>query len=339
MGGALGLDPQLVRARTLLNLDSEEDGEVVIGCAGGARATLRVPLAWREPAPGLETRRLVVSGLRGGHSGVQIHEGLGNAIRSLGRILLEARRQAGTMELAGVAGGSAENAIPREASALVRVADASLLERVANEVAATLRAELAGVDEGLSVELRSEPEPDRVVSGPDGERAIDLLAALPHGVLAMSRALRGIVETSINLGVVATDERELTIVLHARSSNEPALDGVLASVEARARLAGASAELGSRYPGWQPQPDSRLLQVTRDAYRAVYGTEPRVTAIHAGLECGALAQRLPGIEMVSFGPEIRAPHSPAERVSVESVGRFWAVLRAVLEALAAPAPG
>ncbi len=332
--GAKDLDPSILKGRTLLNLDSEEDGAIFVGCAGGCDTLLGFAPE-RSAAPGgYEAFRIEVGGLRGGHSGMNIHENRGNALKVLARVLLSALDAGIRFRLASLRGGSKRNAIPREAEAVLLLpkGDRAKLDGIVACMKEGLATELSGIDEGLTIGI-APAEPAPVLPDAIRDRLVRLLAALPHGVLAMSRDIPGLVETSSNLGVVEDDGKTIRIVTSSRSSVASALRGVLDQVASAGRLANADVETQDGYPGWKPNLASPALGVVREVYRGILGKEPEVTAIHAGLECGLLGEKVPGLDMVSFGPTITGAHSPDERVHVPSVARFWEALRKTLDAL------
>jgi dipeptidase D len=330
--GALKLDGSLLEGRTLLNLDSEEDGVLFVGCAGGADSHLFLPVTRTAPAPGGSPFLLEIAGLRGGHSGLNIHENRGNAVRLLARILLAAMDEGVEFELGTLSGGSKHNAIPREAEARIHLsAEAEArLRKVADSMAAAFAIELEGIDPGLQVQLTAASESGEVIASDERDRLLRLLMALPHGVLAMSPAIPGLVETSNNVAVVVDEGSEFKIVTASRSSVAPAIRAVLMSVRAAGQLAGARVEAHDGYPGWKPNLASKALQVVREVYTRHWRQQPKVTAIHAGLECGLLGEKVPGLDMISFGPQIEGAHSPEERLHIDSVGRFWEALKDVL---------
>ena len=332
MTGAIGLDPSILRARIMLNLDSEEDGVLFAGCAGGCDTKMALG-GPREDPGGASAWRITVAGLKGGHSGLDINCNRLNSIRALARVL---GRIAGETSLRVVAlsGGSKRNAIPRESEAVIVVDPAaeSLVRQAVEGVGADLREQYRGLDDGLSVELTAASAAP-AFSVDLSRRLVDLLQAIPSGVVAMSQDTPGLVETSTNLGVVTTDGDCVNTVSCSRSSNAPALAEVLAGLRAVGRLAGAEVHEHGGYPGWKPNLDSPVLKVTREASARLFGVEPEVTAIHAGLECGLIGERVPGMDMVSFGPEIRGAHAPGERVQISSVQKFWNLLTAVLDDL------
>lgn len=336
MTGARELPPELVRGRLMLNLDSEEDGTLYVGCAGGGNTFLRLLLRREAPLRGFKAFTLQVTGLRGGHSGLNIHENRANAVKLLARVLHDAVERC-SLRLGGLAGGNKHNAIPREAFATIFVPtrkEAELRALVAGWLE-VFRDEYAGIEPDLALALEEPPkERPKPITVNAAARVLDLLLALPHGVLGMSQALPGLVETSNNLAVAETGERTLEVVTSSRSSVGPSLQALLGQVAAVGRACGADVRQPGGYPAWKPDMSSRLLQVARETYRRMYGKEPKVTAIHAGLETGILGSRIPGLDMLSFGPQIEGAHSPEERVHVPSVVRFYDFLKGMLQALA-----
>jgi dipeptidase D len=335
--GAAELDGSLMRGDTLLNLDSEMDGIIYVGCAGGGDSHIELDLESTAAPAGSTALEVEVRGLRGGHSGMEIHENRGNALKLLARLLLGAHEAGLAVELERIGGGGKHNAIPREASAIVHVSsgDVDALKRRAADVLEGARTELRGVDDGVTIEVRPADGTGRVLVAGDRDRLLRLIAALPHGVLAMSRTIPGLVETSSNLAAVTHDDAgTYRIVTSTRSSVMPSLLAVQQSIRAAAELSGARVETHDAYPGWQPDLDSAALKVVREVYGEIWGAEPEVTAIHAGLECGLLGEKKPGLDMVSFGPQIEGAHSPDERVNVPSVERFWRALGMTLRRLA-----
>ena len=334
--GAARLDGGLVQGRRLINLDSEEDGVLYVGCAGGGDTQLTVALG-DAPAPETGVALAVaLRGLKGGHSGVDIHLQRGNAVKLLGRALWAVRLLGHRYDLARFEGGSAHNAIPREAFATV-VAPAegqgALLAALDREVAA-IRDEYAPADPGMSLSAEAMNRPDSVWDDATTERVLRLVNALPHGVEAMSYDIPDLVETSVNLATVVPADGSLRLGLSSRSSVDSALDALRRRVRAIGMLAGAGVEEAEPYPGWKPDLESPLLDVVKSVHRREFDRDPGVKAIHAGLECGILGKKAPGMDMISFGPRIEFPHSPDERVHVESVARFYRLLEATLTALA-----
>ncbi len=334
--GASQLQPGFITARYLLNLDSEELGSVFIGCSGGGGSTITLPVA-RTPAPAsAKGARLRVGGLRGGHSGLDIIEQRGNAIKVLARLLSEADR-AGRAFVASIQGGNKRNAIPREAQADIAVAadDMQGWRSRVEEGERIVAAELGGRETNLKITLEAlDQRPGTILERSSQQTLLHLLLAIPHGVEAMSYDIAGLVETSNNLAQVATSDKEVVIATQSRSSMGSAFQALRDRIRAAGELAGAVVVEDSSYPGWKPNLESELLRVTQRVHRDLFGREPEAKAIHAGLECGIIGERYPGLDMISFGPHIEHPHSPDERINIPSVATFWKLLVGVLEALA-----
>lgn len=332
--GAMGLDANLLSARRLINLDSEDEGTVTVGCAGGADTRLELALETQAPPIGYVARALKLHGLQGGHSGVDIHLQRGNAVQLLGRLL---RAAALPGFLTGLEGGNKHNAIPREAWATLVLPsedEDGALRRLEAECA-RVQAEFSVTEPDMALRIDEAELPDRVWTGPSGARLLDLVVALPHGVVAMSNDIPGLVETSTNLAAVKCEGARVAVLTSSRSSVASGMEWIRAKIEAVAALAGATARHHDGYPGWKPNLESELLEVVRGVHTRVLGSEPRVEAIHAGLECGLIGEMVPGMDMISFGPQIEFPHSPSERVKIDSVARFWELLTETLRVLAA----
>ena len=343
--GAAGVDPQLVTGRILLNLDSEQEHDVIIGSAGGSRVFVRIPTEWEAAPVESEHAVLRVRGLKGGHSGQQIDDNLINAMKALGYVLALTSDELGAdagahLGIAELSGGRADNAIPREARALLLLDEPgrATLERVAADVQEQVRAWRAGADDDAVIEVlgAQDPPPTRVMSRDAARRVVDLLVALPSGVLSMDERLPGIVRTSTNLGVAYIEGDDVVLVSAPRSSRQTDLDALHARFACLARLCGGRAIVSCEYPAWQPDFQSALLGVVRAAHLEVHGREPHVTAVHAGLEAGEIAAHLPGLVAVSIGPTVEGAHSPKERLDIASVGRFYDVVRRTLARLAEP---
>lgn len=326
--GAAGLDPGMLKGDFLLNLDSEEEGLIYVGCAGGAGQDISLAIE-RRPTPEGECLQVDLIGLKGGHSGVDIHLQRGNAIQLLARLLREAGREV-EFALADLEGGNMHNAIPREASALVVTDAPSDAEKAMRASFERIREEYGTVEPGVELRVGSADRPDRAFTDESGWNALALLHALPHGVAAMSNEIPDLVETSSNLATARTGEETLDVHVSSRSSRQTALDNLQFQVRGLAELAGATVKDLEGYPGWQPDLNSRLLAIASSAYQSLFGEEPGVKAIHAGLECGIIKQKYPHLDMVSIGPRIEFPHSPDERVHIESVGRFYRYLVEIL---------
>jgi len=325
MDGAFGLKPGLLQGDILLNLDSDTEGELYVGCAGGLDANITFDyVAEPTPAAGYRAVRLAVKGLRGGHSGIQIVCQRANANKLLFRLLRTVRKSCGVL-LCAVDGGGLRNAIPREAAATVLVPEAGY-DRFAAEVEAygrTVRAEFAGIEDAISVGIAPCAVPQEMIARGTAEKLIDAVVACPDGVRKMSMAMPGLVQTSTNLARVVSDGRTVRLQCLLRSSVSSEKAELGDAIAAVMDLAGAATELTGSYDGWNPNMDSPILAAMRASYRALYGTEPAVMAIHAGLECGIIGGKYPGLDMISFGPTICYPHSPDERVEIASVGKFY----------------
>jgi dipeptidase D len=332
LDGAKALSPELVTGRLLVNLDGGAKG-ITIGCAGSIHTFTRLALR-PEPLPAGHVVLVVgIHGARGGHSGGDIASGRVNANKALGRVLSRAGAAA-PFRLALLEGGVSRNAIPREAQAVVVIpaeAEARFREAAEQELA-QLREQYAETDGGLGLML--EPgAADEAANDATTAAALDLIAVLPTGVLAMHPELPGTVETSTSLTVVSTDDGILTLGSMTRSASPHALEDVLATVESCARLTDAEVEVRRSYPPWRPEMGSRLLAVARKTYERVFESEPALTVVHGGLECAVIGGKLPGIEMISFGPQIEAPHAPGERLNVPSTQRCYRLLGALLDDL------
>jgi dipeptidase D len=333
LDGARMLDVSLVSGRLLVNLDGTSDNGFTVGCAGSDHTFLKLPLAPGPAPPDRVALRVELSGARGGHSGEDIVKGRANAIKCLGVVLSAAFEQV-AFELGAISGGVSRNAIPRDAHALLGIAAERVdaFRAVAGSAKDALARRYAGTDDGLVLSISEKAAAD--VADLDATRsALDLLAAIPTGVVAMSPSLPGVVETSTSLTVAGTDDGVLTLSCMARSSSAPALDELLATMHALARLAGAGIDVRRSYPPWEPRLDSPLLDTATRTYQRLFDAEPVLTVVHGGLECAVLGERLPGVEMVSIGPEVVGPHAPGEKLSISSTQRFYRLLGALLDDL------
>jgi len=331
--GAAEFPPGMLKSKYFLNLDNEEKDTICIGCAGGIKTTARRKVTLRD-AKGDTAWRIKVSGLQGGHSGVDIHQGRGNAVRILGGILQSAIETL-PVEIASLTGGSAQNAIPREASAVV-VLDAAReqdLRSLITKLHAEHKADLGGFDSDLQVSVEKVDRPAKVIDTNDAKQAVHLLATLHHGILAMSPDVPGLVQNSTNLAIVSTKGDVIEIVTSQRSAIESSKLGAARMVATACKLAGFEIEHTGSYPGWKPEPTSDIVRKLQSVHEKVFGHSANLIAMHAGLECGVIGEKYPGMQMVSFGPTIVGPHSPNERVEISSVEGFWKYLKAVLESI------
>ncbi len=331
--GAINLDGSMLTGRIMLNLDSEEDGTLFVGCAGGCTTEAQFTLVRQSAPSNMTPVRIEVTGLRGGHSGLNIHENRGCAIKVLARVL----GNLWETRIHSIEGGNKHNAIAREASAIVYLPSGQIEEarKLALKVQADVLTEIGSIDGGLKISVT---QAQGTTGDPADENTsktlIRLLTAVPHGVMAMSRDIVGLTESSTNLAVVRTSGDVVDIVTSSRSSVMPAMRAVVEQGTAVLRLAGATYNVVGEYPGWQPQMGSALLGICKEVFLGLYGRQPKVTAIHAGLECGLIGEKLGGADMISFGPQLEGVHAPGEKVNIPSVVRFWDFFKAVLRNLA-----
>ena len=332
MTGAFGVEPGMLDAEILINTDSEQEGEIYMGCAGGVDAEFTVPVSWQACAEGVTAFSLNVSGLKGGHSGVNIHLGRGNANKLLARYLTE-QSAALNLSVAAFNGGSLRNAIPREASVTLTVPAAKVakLQQQVTEFETLLKQELAAVEPALKLSLSETTLPAQVMTPASQTMLLNLLNVCPNGVMRMSDDIEGVVETSLNMGVITTKDSSVQVLCLIRSlidSGRSQVEGMLSSL---AQLAGVQVKFSGAYPGWKPDPASPVMAIVKDTYQAIYHKEPVIMVIHAGLECGLFKKPYPDMDMVSIGPTIRFPHGPDEMVNITTVGQYWQLLLAVLE--------
>lgn len=334
MDGAFGLQPNWLQGDILINTDSEEEGEVYMGCAGGIDFITRLPLT-REALPaGLSTFKLTLKGLKGGHSGCDIHLGLGNANKLLARFLFQHAAKT-DIRVLDLNGGTLRNAIPREAFATLAVPAGNIatLKTLADQYLATLKHELAAVEKNLTLVLEETTSDALPLTAESRDRLLALLNSTPNGVIRMSDEVKGVVETSLNLGVVTMNTEQAEIVCLIRSLIDSGKDAVVGTLTALGQLAGAHTAPKGGYPGWKPDAHSPVMQLVRETYQKLFDTTPNIMVIHAGLECGLFKKPYPNMDMVSIGPTITGPHSPDEQVHIASVGRYWQLLTALLAAI------
>jgi len=333
--GAAGVQAGFFDSRRMINLDSEEDTAIFIGCAGGRDSVFILKnKATRAPKES-GGRKITIGGLRGGHSGLNIHENRGNAIKILTRALQSAALEM-EVRLVEINGGSMRNAIPREAEARVVIpkADGRRFKQIVDRAFERIKAdELPDHDDGLTWKVSSVQAP-RCFSLGTSTATLNLLSAIPNGVTAMSQDIEGLVESSTNLGVVKTDGSKVRIVCCSRSSIMPSLEALVAQHRSIGEMVGAIVEQPEGYPGWKPDMKSELLAITQKKYAKAFGSDPELLAIHAGLECGLLTEKYPDLDIVSFGPNIRGAHSPDEKVQISSVQKIWKLFAATLEEVA-----
>lgn len=336
--GAMEISRDMLEGRMLLNLDSEEDGAVYIGCAGGKDAELFLKIASEKVPDGFKAVQVKLGGLMGGHSGLNIHEGRGNAIKLLNRFLWKAMPQV-SGRLASFEGGSKHNAIPRESEAVVFLPQDKIpaLRAMVKEYDAIFKDEYKLVDPKVFLTINESgfTTPDRMFTSELHNRLLNLLYIIPHGVIAMSHAIPGLVETSTNLAVVSRKNDQIAILTSQRSSVGSELQEIHDMVLACGYQTGAEVRSGGGYPAWKPNPESPLLKRAKKVYKKLFRKEPEVKAIHAGLECGIIGDKFPGMDMLSFGPTILGAHSPDERVQISTVAKFWKFVEAMVKDVAA----
>lgn len=331
--GAKALQPGFITGNILLNLDSEDEGELFIGCAGGIDTVAVMRYRTESVAPGSVAFRLKVSGLQGGHSGDDIHKGRGNANKILARFLLKAVRKY-QLWLADFNGGNLRNAIAREAVAWIAVPSSQRSQFLADfeTFVAEVKFEFEHTEPDVSLVAETAEIPYQVIDNASLCNLLQLLAGSPHGVLEMSSRMPGLVETSTNLAAVKfKGENEILITTSQRSEIESRKTMAADMVAAVFRLAGAEVTHSDGYPGWTPNPASEILKITAESYQSLFGTTPVVRSIHAGLECGLFLEKFPALDMISFGPTVRGAHSPSERINIETTEKFWKLLVDVLE--------
>ena len=330
--GARKIGPGFLKGNKILNLDSEGEGIFTIGCAGGADSEIILPLK-RTKSKGGKAYRLKISGFRGGHSGIDINQGRGNAIKILARLLWQLSQKY-SFQLLSVEGGNKRNAIPREAWAelILTPSVQDSLSSFLKEAFGKVQAEYKAVEKAHFTLEKSEGGKDSLA--PEAQKKlINLLFTLPHGVLSMHPEMKELVETSNNVAIIRTHEDKAEVICSSRSSVASALEATRNMIRAVCELTGAEVNQPEGYPGWMPNLQSSLLKTLKEVYKKTFQKEAKVEAVHAGLECGIIGEKFPDMDMISFGPTIEHPHSPEERVNIESVAKFWKFLTATLKEL------
>lgn len=327
MTGAIGLKPGQLTGEILLNLDTEEDDEIDIGCAGGVDVTITQNYA-TETAKG-QVVRIEVKGLQGGHSGMDIHKGFGNANIILGRLLYKGLENQ-NIELISIDGGGLRNAIPREGVAIISVRNAQEFIQEATVLKAEILDEFASVEAGLQINIENSTSSDKAISEGDSKKVILTLKGLHNGVYRMSPDVADLVEASNNVARVELKGGELKILNLTRSSVDSSKYSTAEQLKSVAELAGMNVVFSGSYPGWKPRPGSEIVQIMEKIYTEKFNEKPHVVACHAGLECGIIGANYPDMEMVSFGPTIRGAHSPDEKANIPSAQKFWSFLKDIL---------
>jgi dipeptidase D len=328
MTGALGLKPGQLTGQILLNLDTEEDDEIDIGCAGGIDVT--VSQNYPTEVTKEQILRIEVKGLQGGHSGMDIHKGFGNANIILGRILYKALENQ-NVQLISIDGGSLRNAIPREAVALISVRNANeFIETVTGGIKKEILEEFASIEAGLQINIEISTSSEEALSEEDSKKIVLVLKSLHNGVYRMSPDVQDLVESSNNVARVELKDGGLKILNLSRSSVDSSKDSVAEQLKSVSELAGMNVEFSGSYPGWKPKPGSEIVQLMEKIYTEKFAEKPHVVACHAGLECGIIGANYPEMEMVSYGPTIRGAHSPDEKANISSTQKFWAFTKDIL---------
>jgi dipeptidase D len=332
MTGAINLRPDFFEGRILINLDSEDEGILFIGCAGGMDTVGEMNYKPHPPEINTTALEISVTGLRGGHSGDEIHKGFGNSVKIMNRLLRNLANDYG-MSLSIFDGGNLRNAIPREAFAtiVVNTGDKTSIQKWIADFNNLMLDELGTIEKELRISVKDARMPEQVMDKESQKKLLDALTACPHGPIAWSKEMDDLVETSTNLASVKFVENDtVRIVTTQRSSIDSSKRDVAAMVESCLQLAGAKVEHSAGYPGWRPNMSSEILKITLNSYRKLFRKEPQVRAIHAGLECGLIFEKFKGIDMISFGPTIRGAHTPEEKIEINTAQMFWDLLLDVL---------
>jgi dipeptidase D len=331
LSGANAFAGGVLKGKYFVNLDSEAEGTLTIGCAGGMDTIATKTIVWTEPTPGQNGFRLRVSGLKGGHSGLDIHLGRGNAIRILGQLLYSLVPEFGC-GVGSIQGGNKRNAIPRESSAILALdpSKRSAIKARLSEIESTLRSAYGCVEPELAISLDEAPLPTQVMAREDALATARVLFTMMHGVVEMSPDIPGLVQTSTNLGVMETKDGSVVFNMLHRSSVDCSKMSLVSRVQAHCELGGFVPKHVGGYPGWKPEPTSSLVQAVCDVHQTTFGKPIVVQALHAGLECGIIGERYPGMEMVSIGPSMWDVHTPREHISIPSVANFWTFLVAIV---------
>lgn len=327
MTGALGLKGGLLHGDILLNLDTEEDDEIDIGCAGGVDVTATANFGTVDAKA--DVYSIQIKGLQGGHSGMDIHKGFGNANKILGRFLFEGLNN--DIQIINIDGGGLRNAIPREAKALVSVTNAADFEKATSDLKASILEEFAKIEKDLAITIEKSSTADKALNIEDSKKVVYAINAAHNGVFRMSPDVEGLVEASNNVARVEVKDGSVKILNLTRSSVESTKFEVAQQLISSFESNGIKTELTGSYPGWKPNPGAEIIQIMTNLYEKDFGEKPVVVACHAGLECGIIGTNYPKMEMVSFGPTIKGAHSPDERACISSVQKFWKYLQEILQ--------
>ena len=328
MTGALGLQAGYLTGEILLNLDTEADNEIAMGCAGGIDITATKSYSPQSVDSSSQSFKIYVKGLRGGHSGIDIHKGYGNANKIMNRILFALKDE---ISIAEIDGGSLRNAIPRESNAIIVCENFEKVNAIFKQTSDEIIAEYKSIEANISIGIEPCQAPENILSKSEQENLIKSVYVIHNGVFRMSPDMEGLVETSNNLARVLVKDGEIKILCLTRSATEVGKLDLAHQVEAGLQMGGFNVKLSGSYPGWKPNMESKILKVLQDIYFSVFQSHPDVIAYHAGLECGILGTNYPDMDMISFGPTIQRAHSPDERASISSTQKFWKYLLKILE--------
>jgi dipeptidase D len=332
--GAFAMKSDMLTGKIMLNLDSEDFGVITVGCAGGGDSIIELPVKMQAIQGDMENFVIKVSGLRGGHSGVDIHEQRGNAIKILTRLLWKTSQKF-NFSLFDIKGGDKHNAIPREA-----YAELSIEKKNKTAFIAALKAEereildeIKPIDPNLKVDVQSSEPSKTVFDKLSQTTLLNLLHGLPHGVHQMNYDIKTLVNTSTNLATISVKDHTIVIGMSSRSPMKSALQDIRNRIKAIASLAGAKVSEGTPYPGWKPDLQSKILALSKKTFKDMFKAEPKIEAIHAGLECGIIGEKFPGMDMISIGPTLKNPHSPEEQLHISTVDKFYKYLLKILESV------
>ena len=330
--GANNLGPDFLESKTLMNLDSEEEGAVYVGCSGGKNTIGTWKVEFDNSPANVQICDLKVRGLRGGHSGLEIDKGRGNSLKIIARVLI-ALSNIG-VRISSIQGGNKSNAIPREADAVVAIPKKAVEEakKIVAHFSEVIKPEIATVDPDLSITLSEiKSKKAKVLKKSHQKKILQTLSSLPHGVTKMSADIPGLIETSTNVAIIETKGKKVILITSQRSSVASEIDEICETVSNIFDLSGAEHITEDGYPGWKPDMKSEILKVAKSTYQSLYGKEVLVKAIHAGLECGIIGEKYPGMDMISFGPTLEGVHSPDEKIYIDTVEKFWNFLLAILK--------
>ena len=332
--GAFALDGNMLKAKRMVNLDNEEDYMICIGCAGGVDSNIEFPAEFIDTPKDYKSIELFFTGAKGGHSGMNIPDGLANSLKLTNRLLNELNKNF-DIYINSFTGGTKRNAIPREARTYILVKEnqkKEVLDRIQSYIK-IIQDEYKGVEDNLNITINENPNKtfDKALSKESASKLISFIITLPHGVYRMSPIIEDLVETSSNLAIIEIENGNAKILMNQRSSRASNLDEAVSVINNLSKLVGAKSEQNGAYPGWQPNPDSEMVKKIETIYHQLFKEKPITAAVHAGLECGIINEKVPGMDSVAIGPNIYDPHSPQEKVSISSVDKFWKLLTEIIK--------